>query len=139
MLNAIAALRSLHVKYDAASFSSQPLFGRMTRYAPNIYIDVGHNALAAEAVRDFFKKEKIVLVYNTFADKEYATILQILKPICKRVEIIPIVNERSESREKLERTLRSLAIAFSSFEACREDETYLVFGSFSVVEAFLHR
>jgi dihydrofolate synthase/folylpolyglutamate synthase len=62
--------------------------------------------------------------------------LQILKPIIKRVEIMPILNERVEQIELLEDVLRSLDIGFSRFKDIDKDEKYLVFGSFSVIEEF---
>jgi dihydrofolate synthase/folylpolyglutamate synthase len=113
------------------------LFGRMQKIAPNITIDVGHNPLAAKAILQSYKNRQIVLVYNSYEDKDYLQILEILKPIIKRVEILPIYNQRIEDQEKLKQAITSLSIPHDKFEGIREDENYLVFGSFSVVEEFL--
>ncbi len=113
------------------------LFGRMQKIAPNITVDVGHNPLAAKAILQSYKKEKLVLVYNSYNDKDYLKILEILKPIIKRVEILPIYNQRIEDQAKLEKAIASLNIPWREFDVCSDDENYLVFGSFAVVEEFL--
>ncbi|HHD77522.1 MAG TPA: bifunctional folylpolyglutamate synthase/dihydrofolate synthase [Campylobacteraceae bacterium] len=113
------------------------LFGRAQWILPNVMIDVGHNPLAASALADTLKKREIVLVYNSYADKDYRQILEIFKPIVKRVEILPIYNQRIESQERLQDTITSLKIPFREFEEIDPHETYLVFGSFAVAEEFL--
>lgn len=113
------------------------LFGRAQWIARNIMIDVGHNPMAAEALVKSLKKERIVLVYNAYEDKDYRQVLEIFKPIVKRVEILPIYKQRIESQEVLESTLEALQIPHREFEAIDKEETYLVFGSFAVVEEFL--
>ncbi len=113
------------------------LFARAQKIRPNITIDVGHNPLAACALAKSYKNKKVVLVYNSFNDKDYIQILEILKPIIKRVEILPIYNQRVENRDNIEKALVSLKIEYSDFKKCNESEEYLVFGSFAVVEEFL--
>lgn len=113
------------------------LFGRAQQILPNVMIDVGHNPLAAKALAETVKKRQIVLVYNSYADKDYRQILEIFRPVIKRVEILPIYNQRIESQEKLQETIRSLGIPFCEFEEIDPKENYLVFGSFAVVEEFL--
>ncbi len=115
------------------------LFGRAQKILPNVTIDVGHNPLAAQALAEGFRKRPVVLVYNTFVDKSYDQILEIFKPVVKRVEILPIYNERMEKPEVLEAKLRKLGISHRTFEKVEDDETYLVFGSFAVVEEFLKK
>ncbi len=113
------------------------LFGRAQQILPNVMIDVGHNPLAAKALAETVKKRQIVLVYNSYADKDYRQILEIFRPVIKRVEILPIYNQRIESQEKLQETIRSMGIPFREFEEIDPRENYLVFGSFAVVEEFL--
>jgi dihydrofolate synthase/folylpolyglutamate synthase len=113
------------------------LLGRMQKVLPNVTVDVGHNPMAAKALADYFRKKRIVLVYNSYADKEYPKILEIFKPIVKRVEILPIYNQRVEDQNRLEATLAKLGIAYREFEAISQEDEYLVFGSFAVVEEFL--
>ncbi len=113
------------------------LFGRAQQILPNIMVDVGHNPLAAKALVKSLRNKDIILVYNSNADKDYRQILEIFKPIIKRVEILPIYNQRIESQEKLQSTIESLAIPWREFEEIDPTEEYLVFGSFAVAEEFL--
>ena len=63
--------------------------------------------------------------------------MEILKPIALHVEIIEIDNERAEVVEQLQSTLNKLEIKYNMFTEIKPQFNYLVFGSFSVVEAFL--
>ncbi|MDP3464157.1 MAG: bifunctional folylpolyglutamate synthase/dihydrofolate synthase [Sulfuricurvum sp.] len=120
-------------------FDQEALFGRLSRIARNVTLDVGHNALAARVIAEAFKGQKVTLIYNTYADKEYREILSILSPIIERVEIIEVDEARIVERELLEAALRELAIEYSPFETINDKREYLVFGSFSVAETFLKR
>ncbi len=102
-------------------------------------IYVGHNALAAEAIKKALYPQKFVLVYNTFADKDYEKILTILRPIIEAVAILPLEGERVVAKEELQRVLTQLKIQYYDFETIERVKNYLVFGSFSVVEEFLKR
>ena len=104
----------------------------------NIMLDVGHNPLAARALSNIIDKET-VLVYNTYKDKDYRAILEIFKPKIKEVQILPLHNKRVVKRELLEKTLKDLKIPYREFNAIQQDQNYLVFGSFSVVEEFFKR
>jgi len=134
---AITALRVLNVSYTVQSFTDKPMFGRLSQLNEQIYLDVGHNVLAAKAIASSLKGQKFTLIYNSFKDKEIAGILKVLKPIIESVELIDVLDERVEQRQNLEAILSQQQIVFRDFEAIREDESYLVFGSFSVAEAFL--
>jgi len=133
----IACLNFLGLKYDVKHFADSKLFGRLTQYKKNVIIDVGHNPLAAESIVKALNAKKYTLVYNTYKDKEYKRILQILKPIILNVEIISINLQRIETIEQLQKTLTDLEIKYQTFKEIDESKNYLVFGSFSVVEAFL--
>ena len=135
----ISCLRFLDLKYKVEDFNNSKLFGRLSKISDNILIDVGHNPLAASCIAKTLKGEKYILIYNTYKDKEYKKILQILKPIIQHVEIIDINEQRIETKELLYRTLNDLGIEYGSFNKCKKNNNYLVFGSFSVVEAFLGR
>jgi len=135
----IAALKFLNIEYSDNSFTDARLFGRLTSISENVIVDVGHNPLAAEAIRESLSNEKYILVYNSYKDKEYKKILEILKPIVNKVEIIAINDKRAESEERLKRTLNDLEIEYSTFKSVTPNIKYLVFGSFSVVEAFMKR
>ena len=77
------------------------------------------------------------MIYNTYKDKNYKKILEILKPIIKRVEIIDVDEQRIESSDLLQLAINELQINSTKYSKIIKDTKYLVFGSFSVVENFL--
>ncbi|MDD3835130.1 MAG: bifunctional folylpolyglutamate synthase/dihydrofolate synthase, partial [Sulfurimonas sp.] len=81
--------------------------------------------------------KKYILVYNSYKDKDHAQILRILKPIIQSVELIDINDKRAQTFEVLKRTLNELGIKYTKFKRVNKEDSYLVFGSFSVVEAFM--
>ena len=116
------------------------LFGRMEKIDKNLYIDVGHNPLAARAIAEELKNKninKIDLVYNTYKDKNYKEILAILKPFLDKVFIIEVNNDRIIQANMLIEDLRGMGIDVEKFDKIRKNKITLVFGSFSVVERFL--
>ena len=136
---AIEALDILNIKYDINDLKSLELFGRFYALKSNIRIDVGHNPLAARAIEKALST-KVVLVYNSLDDKEYEEVLRILKPKVKRVEIIKIHSQRATTLDKIENALQTVGLEYSYFKnEINEDEEYLVFGSFYVVEEFLKK
>ena len=134
---AIATLSFLELSVDEQSFRGGRLFGRLSRLGENIVVDVGHNTLAATKIVESLSKDRYILVYNSYKDKDYKNILKILKPIVASVELIEIDDVRIEKKEKIEGVLQNLEIPYQTFTQIQEGKNYLVFGSFSVVEAFL--
>lgn len=135
----MAAYEVLGLEMHAEWFDQGALFGRLSKIAPNITLDVGHNALAAQAIALSFADEKVTLLYNTYGDKDYREILSILKPIIESVEIIEVDEARIVNMSLLENALGDLNIVYRPFNAIEADKKYLVFGSFSVAETFLKR
>ncbi len=133
---AIAAAQELGVRIDPKRALSYRLPARMQRLG-NIILDVGHNPLSARALREALQGD-VVLVYNSYEDKPYRQILSILKPKIKRVEILPIEDERIVSQKKLIEAIESVGLEWSYFQRI-EDENYLVYGSFKVIEEFVKR
>ena len=133
---AYAAAKFLKVKPNLEQIKDIEIFGRFQRVLKNVIIDVGHNPLSAKEIVKNIKKD-IVLVYNTYEDKDYKEILKILKPKIKRVEIIDIDDERVVKKEILKSALKELKINYCDFKDIRKSEEYLVYGSFKVVEKFL--
>lgn len=113
--------------------------GRFERIVKNIVVDVGHNALAAEAVQKELGNKKVVLIFNCFLDKEPQSVLEVLKESIKRVEIIEVNHERVIRKEELTKILDRIGLGYCDFVQTKDDEEYLVFGSFSVVCEFLRR
>ncbi len=137
LMLSIAALKFLNIDYDERSFQNSKLFGRLTAFKENILLDVGHNTLAAKSILSALSGKKYVLIYNSYSDKNYKEILDILKPITKKIEIIDIKDSRIETAELLKGAITHLDIEFSSYNSIESSENYLVFGSFKVVEEFL--
>ncbi len=136
---ALQALDILEISYDLNDLRSLELFGRFYPLTENIRIDVGHNPLAAEAIVQALD-EKVVLVYNSLDDKDYEAVLKILQPKVKRVEIITIDSQRAATISEIENALKKIGIVYDYFEEkIDENEHYLVFGSFYVVEEFLNK
>jgi len=134
---AVAALKHLQLSFEVQDFSNAKLFGRLSCLNKNILIDVGHNTLAAKSIYNALKENKYILVYNSYKDKNYKEILSILQPIILHVEIIEVLDDRIEEPDKLLCAIEELGIEYRAFEQIEDDENYLVFGSFSVVETFL--
>jgi len=135
--HAVSALKYFQLEYRQEDISHARLFGRLTYLSKNIILDVGHNLLAAEAIANALKEKQYILVYNSYKDKEYEKILKTLQGIIKHVEVIEVDNIRIEERLLLQKSLEKLDIEYREFHSVDPEESYLVFGSFSVVEAFL--
>lgn len=133
----IVCLNELKIPINLELFDDVPLFGRCQKIASNITIDVGHNPLAATVIAKEFENKKITLIYNSYADKDYVEVLKILKPIIKKLVIIDLDDKRIVKKEELQKVIKQLNITNEETIKVEEDEEYLVFGSFLVVEKFL--
>ena len=136
---ALQALDILDINYDINDLKSLEFFGRFYPLTENIHIDVGHNPLAARVIEKALD-EKVVLIYNSLDDKDYEAVLSILKPKVKCVEIIEIDSQRAATLKEIEKAIKKVGLKYSYFKNnIDEDEKYLVFGSFYVVEEFLKK
>ncbi len=118
------------------------LIGRCELLSPNVLIDVGHNPHSAKALKEEIKRvfnAPIVLIYNCYQDKDACGVLEILKPVVKKVLILELHNERIIQLEKLKGILETLGLEHALFEDVEENENYLVYGSFLVANAFYER
>lgn len=137
---AAAAAKKILGKLDISNLKALDLSGRCEQIAPNVFIDVGHNELGAQAIARKFKDEKLVLIYNSFFDKDYRAVLKALKPIIKRVEVFEYPSDGRElATNEIKHTLDELGFERKEFGGVKFDqgEKYLAFGSFYLVEAFL--
>ena len=132
---ALSAIIEEGLEFNLKYLKGVKLFGRMQKLNKNLYIDVGHNPLAARVIVNEFD-EKIDIVYNTYEDKNYKEILEILKPIIDKLYIIDVKNPRIANKDDVINTAKSLNIEVEEFKSLRDKKT-LVFGSFSVIEEFL--
>ncbi|RVY65585.1 bifunctional folylpolyglutamate synthase/dihydrofolate synthase [Helicobacter pylori] len=118
------------------------LIGRCELLSPNILIDVGHNPHSAKALKEEIKRvfnTPIILIYSCYQDKDAFLVLEILKPVVKKVLILELHNERIIQLEKLKGILETLGLEHALFEDVEENENYLVYGSFLVANAFYKR
>lgn len=134
---ALCAFNVLGYECDLTTFFPTTLQGRCQKILPNVTVDVGHNVMAAEALVSSLGKKKVILVYNSYKDKDFKTILSILKPVVEEVQVIEIDSPRAANKSDIYATAKALNLPISSFVAIQNDKEYLVFGSFSVTEAFL--
>ena len=133
----LKALEELNIPVNLEIFNSTPLFGRCQKIKNNLTIDVGHNPLAAKVLLKEFENKKVNLIYNSYADKDYKEVLTILKPVIKSVFIIDLEDKRIVEKEKLIGIIKDLNLELKESLEIKEDEEYLAFGSFLVVEKFL--
>ncbi|WP_236617360.1 hypothetical protein [Lebetimonas sp. JS032] len=135
-LLAMSFLKKENIPFSINDINDLILPGRMQEIEKNLFIDVGHNPLAAKAIVNTLTK-KVNLVYNTYKDKDYKKILTILKPKINKLYLIDVKNERIEYKEKIKKVANNLGIEIEDFKQIQKP--MLVFGSFSVVEEFLRR
>ena len=133
-LLAMSFLKKEGIKFSIDDIKDLSLKGRFEEIEKDLWIDVGHNPLAARAIVNLLEK-KVNLVYNTYKDKDYEEILKILKPKINKLYLIDIENERIEDKEKIKSIAEKLGIEVEDFSEIKKP--MLVFGSFSVVEKFL--
>ena len=133
-LLAMSFLKKENIPFSIKDIDDLKLRGRFEEIEKDLWIDVGHNPLAARAIVSSLEK-KVNLVYNTYKDKNYEEILKILKPKISKIYLIDVENERIEDKEKIEKVAKELGIEVEEFKEIKKP--MLVFGSFSVVEEFL--
>ena len=134
---AIEAIHNLQINLDLELFEDVEIFARFYKFRKNIIIDVGHNVLAAQALYEELKDKKIILIYNSYVNKDYKQILSILKPIIREIFILEIKDKRIVNKEILVKTCQELELNIKQNISFKDDEEYLVFGSFLTVEKFL--
>jgi dihydrofolate synthase/folylpolyglutamate synthase len=132
----LSFIKRENLEFNLDHLKGIELKGRLQKIDENLYIDVGHNPLAARAILNEFKDKKINLIYNTYEDKDYKEILSILKPIINKLFIIEVENDRIADKNKVIKTAKNLQIEVEEFKKLENHPT-LIFGSFSVVEKFL--
>lgn len=134
----LKALEILNIKYNLETLNKIDLNGRFQKIKENVIIDVGHNISSAMAIKKNIRDETFVLLYNSYSQKNVEQILSILKDNILRLEIVKIKdNFRIIDSNDLVKLLQKLHIKYCDFKAMNQNENYLVFGSFSVVEKIM--
>jgi len=134
---ALEAGRELGIPIDPRKALAYRLPGRMERRG-NILIDVGHNPLSARALFPTLPSN-LILIYNSYRDKEYGEILSILAPKVERVEILPVEDGRIAERKALERAIERVGLPYGEVGELDPHRNYLVYGGFRVVQEFFRR
>jgi len=156
---ALAALLVLNpgclVKANEISMAIQNCMvpGRLQKVfsSPEILLDVGHNELAANALADFFEdshRVPIICVLAMLADKSAEAVALAMGHICQSWLCADSPGPRGQSGECLAQRIRvtlpgAKVNAFGSLDealqtallTAQNNETILVFGSFSTVSA----
>ncbi|GAB6074122.1 bifunctional folylpolyglutamate synthase/dihydrofolate synthase [Nautilia lithotrophica] len=135
-LLAMSFLKKEKISFSIKDIDDLILPGRMQEIEKDLWLDVGHNPLAAKAIVKTLPK-KVNLVYNTYSDKDYKEILTILKPKINKLYLIKVDNERIENPKNIKKTALELGIEVEEFKEIKKP--MLIFGSFSVAEEFLRR
>jgi dihydrofolate synthase/folylpolyglutamate synthase len=137
LLLSVSALAYMKIEdIDITKFLNYKLKARCQRVSQNITLDVGHNELAALEIKKIFDNKKIILVYNCLRDKKYKKILDILKPVIKKLEIIEIKTDRAIETRLLKSYCKKIGIETSIHKKIDKNQEYLFFGSFFVVEKY---
>ena len=110
----------------------------MQRIEPNIMVDVGHNPLAAKALVDIIDFDTI-LIYNSLDDKDIQQVLYIFAPKIKKIQYLPIECDRAAKKDEIYANAKQAGLQCEDFDYIDKKESYLVFGSFFTVRAFLHQ
>lgn len=136
---AVASLIELNLFDNLSKIEDIQIFGRFYKLSENITIDVGHNPLSARAIANSLDEKKVNLIYNTYSDKNYTLILDILKDNIKKLYLIDFENQRLEDAKNIFRVCRELKIEYQKLKKIENSKEYLVYGSFSTIEQFLKR
>ena len=140
----------------SAAIRSCVVPGRLQKIlsSPEVFLDVGHNELAADALATFLVesgRSNITCVLAMLADKSAEKVALAMDHVCRRWLCAGSPGTRGQSGERLAQRLKAvLPVAnVSAFDAPGEamqaalagadqDETILVFGSFTTVSAAAH-
>jgi len=100
------------ILHAALADATSPGRLQVFRKEPLTILDAAHNPAGAkslaEAMRGYFGIDQCVLVLGTMADKDYPTMLEILKPLVSRLVITQADSERATEGKTLERVASAM-------------------------------
>lgn len=139
----------------SAAIAACRLAGRMQQFGqqPDIFVDVGHNPLAAEAVAAFFRnvqQHDVICVLAMLADKDAESVALALSGVCSEWLCADSHGQRGQTGQVLAQRLcavlpDSRVSGFEEFDAAMNEaltlsaskRPILVFGSFTTAAAFM--
>ncbi|MCV6606864.1 MAG: Mur ligase family protein [Campylobacterales bacterium] len=136
-MTAFLVLKELGFELSPQEIKKSDLKGRLSKVGSNVYVDVGHNIDGAQEINNTFVGKKVVLVYNSFKEKDYFEVLKTLKPIVTKVLYLPVDDIRIANKQEIYDSCKKLDLSIETFKNIEKKNTYLVFGSFSTVKTFL--
>ncbi len=122
---------------------------------PDVILDVAHNPHAARALRDNLERlmqphSQVIAVFSMLADKDIASVVEILHPVINRWHIAPIEHPRAVDMANLQACVQqhvadtqitchdSLVAAMRvAYKNAANNDKIIVFGSFFTVAAIL--
>ncbi len=133
------AARLLHVKPKISYLPPLDLRGRFEWIEKNVLLDCGHNEMAAKVLVNSLKEKRYDFIYNAYKDKDFKTVLKILKPKIDSLHVIPMGDEnRASAQDEIVFFAKKNGIIVKKFDfTLNKEKKYVVFGSFGVIEAFL--
>ena len=97
---------------------------------PLIILDVGHNPDAFEVIKQtvktLFPRKKVFLLFGTKLDKDYLSMLRIIKPICQEIAGIKLNNQNSLDPVKLIDITKKLKIKYTCFDSSEDGLKFLL-------------
>lgn len=134
---AFYALQTMGFKLLSADLKANKMPGRVEKIKNNIYIDVGHNIEAAAVLKDFFQGKKVILIFNSYKEKDFYGVLKTLKSVVKKVLYLEVKEDRIALKSDIKKACKEVGLEIEDLSRLDEKETYLVFGSFSTVREFI--
>lgn len=137
----VLAFKNLGFKFNKNTLKGLTFEGRFQQVRNNIILDVGHNPMAARKIFENISNNT-TLIYNSYTDKDYLEVIEILLPKLKKIILIDVLDRRVCKTKFLLKKLKSSPVNVSTMRndfRILSDENYLVFGSFSVVKEFTIR
>jgi dihydrofolate synthase/folylpolyglutamate synthase len=137
----VLAFKNLGFKFNKNILEGLSFEGRFQKVKNNIILDVGHNPMAARKIFENISNNTI-LIYNSYTDKDYLEVIEILSPKLKKIILIDVPDKRVCKTKFLLEKFKSSPVSVSTMHknfCILNNENYLVFGSFSVVKEFTIR
>ncbi|MFC1557815.1 bifunctional folylpolyglutamate synthase/dihydrofolate synthase [candidate division KSB1 bacterium] len=115
---------SLNNKHIISGLKNLDISGRfeiINRY-PYVICDVGHNPDAFKTIKITIKKlfpsKMIFLLFGAKSDKDYLSMVRIIKPVCKKIIGVSLKEKQSFEPETLIPLFKKTKVQYSVFDSC---------------------